>query len=78
MRRLESSQWILVACPYESGMLWMPTGSTVIEISTGTQHHYRTLAEHLDLTCMSLLARKGGTTVAGHNGEFLINVKVLD
>ena len=61
-----------------ANMLWMPTGSNVIEIATGMQPHYRSLAEHLGLTWMSLLARNEDSTVAGHNGQFVINEKVLE
>jgi capsular polysaccharide biosynthesis protein len=61
-----------------ANMLWMPPRGKVIEIATGMQPHYRTLAANLSMTWMSLLARNADPSLAEHNGMFVVNQEALE
>lgn len=60
-----------------ANMLWMRPDSTVIEIATGSQPHYRALAENIGINWFSLAARKLDQRASGHNGEFVVNTMIL-
>lgn len=61
-----------------TNIMWMQPGGKVIEIATGNQPHYMSLAEHFGHEWISIKAKRVDDGRNGHNGLFCVETVLLE